>query len=307
MATLVNRRKLVGNSKWTLAVTIILFLLPGTVIYILFLIYPMLQAIHYSLFRWNGLGPLIHFVGAGNYIDLLSDPIFTSTIYHCIVLIFLTLILQLPMGLGLALLVRNEFPGRKLFRTIFFLPYIFSEVVTGVIWLIMYNPQFGVLNFIGSKLIPGFQPFPFTGTPNTILIWLFIAMTWKYFGYHLILYLAGLSNIPKEIEEAALIDGANTFQSLWYVTLPLLGSTIRLTVYIAVVGTFQEFGLFWIMTSGGPNHASELLATYMYKFGFLRFELGYGNAIAVLLFLICLTFSLLYQGFVMKQDYGYEL
>jgi raffinose/stachyose/melibiose transport system permease protein len=307
MTTSVNNKRPIVRQRLALAGTILLFLLPGTVIYALFLIYPMLQAIRYSLFDWNGLGPLVHYVGVSNYIDIVSDQIFSKAILHSVFFIFITLLLQLPMGLGLALMVRNEFIGRKVFRTIFFLPYIFSEVVTGVIWLVIYNPQFGVLNFIGTLLIPGFKPYPFTGNPDTILIWLFIAMTWKYFGYHLILYLAGLSNIPREIEEAALIDGASRSQALWYVILPLLGSTIRLTIYIAVVGTLQEFGLFWIMTQGGPNHASELLATFMYKFGFLRFQLGYGNAIAVLLFLICLTFSLLYQGLIMNRDYGYEL
>lgn len=303
----VNLRRPVIKQKLTLAGTIFLFLLPGTVIYILFLIYPMIQAMHYSLYKWNGLGPLVHFVQLNNYIDIISDKIFSKAITHSGLLILLTLVVQLPMGLGVALLVRNEFIGRKFFRTIFFLPYVFSEVVTGVIWLIIYNPQFGVLNFIGTQLIPGYKPYPFTGSPDTILVWLFIAMTWKYFGYHLVLYLAGLANIPKEIEEAAIIDGVSPFQSLWYVILPLIGNTIRLTIYIAVVGTMQEFGLFWIMTSGGPNHASELLATYMYKFGFLRFQLGYGNAIAVLLFLICLIFSLLYQGLIMNRDYGFDL
>jgi raffinose/stachyose/melibiose transport system permease protein len=307
MATMVTHRRPAIKQKLTLVGTIFLFLLPGTIVYILFLIYPMIQAMHYSLFDWNGLGPLVHFVKLDNYIDIISDKIFSKALINSGLMIFFTLLIQLPLGLGVALLVRKEFIGRKLFRTIFFLPYVFSEVVTGVIWLIIYNPQFGVLNFIAAQLIPGFKPYPFTGNPNTILVWLFIAMTWKYFGYHLILYLAGLSNIPKEVEEAAIIDGATSSQSLRYVILPLLGNTIRLTIYIAVVGTMQEFGLFWIMTSGGPNHASELLATYMYKFGFLRFQLGYGNAIAVLLFLICLTFSLLYQGLVMNRDYGFDL
>jgi raffinose/stachyose/melibiose transport system permease protein len=307
MATFVNMRRTLNKQKLTLAGIIFLFLLPGTVIYVLFLIYPMIQAMHYSLFNWNGLGPLIHFVKLQNYIDIISDKIFSKALINSGLLILVTLLIQLPMGLGIALMVRGKFIGRKFFRTIFFLPYVFSEVVTGVIWLIIYNPQFGVLNYIGSQLIPGFKPYPFTGNPHTILIWLFIAMTWKYFGYHLILYLAGLANIPREIEEAAIIDGASPFQSLRYVVLPLIGNTIRLTIYIAVVGTMQEFGLFWIMTNGGPNHASELLATYMYKFGFLRFQLGYGNAIAVLLFLICLTFSLLYQGLVMNRDYGFDL
>jgi raffinose/stachyose/melibiose transport system permease protein len=119
----------------------------------------------------------------------------------------------------------------------------------------------------------------------------------------MLLYLAGLQNIPLELEEAATIDGANSFQNFYYITLPLLGSTIRTSVYLSVLGSIQQFIMVWIMTKGGPVNASETLSTYMYRFGFVRFQLGYGSAVAIYMFILCLIFSLIYQYLTHKPDY----
>ena len=152
-------------------------------------------------------------------------------------------------------------------------------------------------------LIPGVKAQTFLGNTNTVLACIFVVLTWKYFGLHMLLYLAGLQNIPREIEEAALIDGANRWQLIRYVTIPLLGSTIRTTVYLSVLGSLTQFNLIWIMTKGGPVNASEFMATYMYRFGFIRFWLGYGSAVALVMLLICLVFSLGYQRLNRQPDY----
>jgi len=140
------------------------------------------------------------------------------------------------------------------------------------------------------------------GSTNTVLYAVFGVITWKFFGYHMILYVAGLQNIPPELEEAAQIDGCNRFQTLRYITIPLLGSTIRLSTFLSILGSLQIFDLIWVMTTGGPVGASDTMATYLYKFGFQRFQLGYGSAIAVIMFLICFGFSLVYQRAVMQRD-----
>ena len=141
------------------------------------------------------------------------------------------------------------------------------------------------------------------GNTGTVMASLFVVLTWKYFGLHMLLYMAGLQNIPAEIEEAARIDGANRRQLLGYITLPLLGGTIRTSVYLSVIGSLQQFILVWIMTKGGPVNASEVMATYMYRFGFVRFWLGYGCAVALVMFLICLAFSVVYQRLARQPDY----
>jgi raffinose/stachyose/melibiose transport system permease protein len=175
-------------------------------------------------------------------------------------------------------------------------------VVTGVVWVYLFQPETGI-NDILEKIIPGFEPHGWLGETNTVLYALFVVITWRYLGFHFILYLAGLQNIPPELEEAARIDGASPLRVVRDVTLPLLGPTIRLSIFLSALGSLQFFDLIWVMTTGGPVNASETMATYMYKFSFQRFALGYGAAVSLVIFAICFGFALLYQRFVMRRDY----
>lgn len=283
--------------------TIVGFLLPAATLYIWLVLLPVVQAVYYSFFRWNGLGPLQNVVGLLNYTRALSDKIFLGALSHNLIIILLSLLIELPLALGLALLIRQKLRGRAIFRTIFFLPFVLSEVVTGVIWNFIYLPDGGLINTILHAIAPGVPPTAMLGSPKIVLYALFVVITWKYFGYHMILYIAGLQNIPAELEEAAQIDGCDQLQTLRYITIPLLGSTIRLTIYLSVLGSLQIFDLVWIMTTGGPVNASDTMATYLYKFGFQRFQLGAGSAIAVIMFLICFIFSLVYQRYAMRRDF----
>jgi raffinose/stachyose/melibiose transport system permease protein len=288
---------------WGQVATIVGFLLPAAIIYIGLVLLPVVQAIYYSFFRWNGLGPLQNFIGLANYTRLLNDRVFVGALGHNFQLVLLSIIIQLPMALGLALLVRGLTRGRASFRTIFFMPFVLSEVVTGVIWNFIYRPDGGLINVLLQSISPGFKETALLANPNTVLYALFGVITWKFFGYHMILYIAGLQNIPAELEEAAQIDGCGKFQTLRYITIPLLGNTIRLSIYLSVLGSLQFFDLIWVMTTGGPVSASDTMATYLYKFGFQRFQLGYGSAIAVIIFLICFSFSLIYQRVAMRRDF----
>lgn len=289
--------------QWGRIVTIVGFLLPSAVVYVGLVLLPVVQAIYYSFYRWNGLGPLQGFTGLANYARAFSDRVFVGALSHNLQLVGLSLAIQLPLALGLALLVRRIVRGRAIFRTIFFLPFVLSEVVTGVIWNFIFRPDGGLVDLLLQGVVPGLKPTIWLANPATVLYALFVVITWKYFGYHMILYIAGLQNIPAELEEAAQIDGCNRFQSLRYITVPLLGSTIRLTIYLSVLGSLQLFDLVWVMTTGGPVSASDTMATYLYKFGFQRFQLGYGSAIAAIMFLICFGFSLVYQRVVMRRDF----
>jgi raffinose/stachyose/melibiose transport system permease protein len=208
------------------------------------------------------------------------------------------------LSLALALMVGSNLRGRAFFRTIFFMPYVLSEVITGIMWLILFNPdpKRGFINAM-LTLIPGLKAQPWLGDTRTVLLAIFVVLTWKYFGFHMLLYLAGLQNIPPEIEEAALIDGVSKRQMITYIKIPLIGSTIRTSVYLSVLGSLQVFALVWIMTKGGPVNASEVMSTYMYRFSFVRFELGYGSAVAIVMLLISLVFSLAYLRLVRQTDY----
>jgi raffinose/stachyose/melibiose transport system permease protein len=282
---------------------IVLFLLPSIIIFLGIVVYPIFQSIYYSLFNWKGLGPAVDFVGLENYKRILTDKVFIIAFRNNLILVFLSLFVQLPLSLALAILVGRNLPGRAFFRTIFFMPYVFSEVIVAIMWLGLFNPD-PDRGFINALLIQlGGQAHPWLADTNTVLLCIFAVLTWKYFGFHMLIYLTGLQNIPAELEEAARIDGANRWELLTHITIPLLGGTIRNSVYLSVLGSLQQFILVWIMTHGGPVNASEVMSTYMYRFGFVRFYFGYGSAVAIVMFLLCLAFSLTYQRLAPKEDY----
>jgi raffinose/stachyose/melibiose transport system permease protein len=283
---------------------IFLFLLPAFVIFFLFIIYPIIRAVYFSMFNWNGMGPATIYVGLNNFKQILTDQVFMKSIGNCLLIVGLSLAIQLPLALLLAIMVGRDLPGRAFFRAIFFMPYVVSEVITAIIWMSLFNPdpERGFINAL-LVLIPGIQAQNFLGDMKQVMACVFIVLTWKYFGLHMLLYMAGLQNIPREIEEAAMIDGANRWQSIRNVTIPLLGSTIRTTVQLSVLGSLTQFNLIWIMTRGGPVNASEVMSTYMYRYGFIRFQLGYGSAVALVMLAICLIFSITYLRLARQPDY----
>ena len=282
-------------------VTIALFLLPALVLYGLLVIAPVVQAIYYSGFRWNGLGSLDDFVGLENFRRAFSDDVFVGALKHNGIIIALSLLLQLPFALALAVLLQQRLRGRALLRILYFAPFVLSEVVTGVVWTLMLQPHGLVDHSLGAA---GLDPLirEWLADPGIVLWSLFVVISWKYFGFHMILYLAGLQQIPRELEEAAMIDGANRVQVFRYVTLPLLGPTIRISAFLSIIGALQLFDLVWVMTGGGPVNASETMATYLIDWSFKRFQFGYASAVAVIMLVISLLFALIWQRFVLRRD-----
>jgi raffinose/stachyose/melibiose transport system permease protein len=280
---------------------ILLFLLPSAIIYIVFVFLPIIQAAYYSLYRWNGLVPLSDFVWLKNYQLALSNKIFLGSIGHNLLILVLSLLIQLPFSLLIALVIGKTLPGRTFFRTVFFMPYILSDVIAGLIWQFIYRPDSG-LNVVLQHVIPGYQAQLWLADPKIVLPSIFLVMIWKYFGFHMVLYVAALQNIPDEIDEAARIDGASGLQIMRFIHIPLLGNTIRLTILISALGSLQYFDLIWIMSLGGPVHGSETMTTYLFKYGFQSFALGYGSAVGVILFALCFIFAIMYQRFIMARE-----
>ena len=278
----------------------LLFALPAVLLYTVFVVVPIGQAFYYAFFNWNGLNRPTDFVGLGNFIDIVRDPVFRRAVGNNFLIAALSLVIQLPLALLLALLVGRSIPGRAFYRTALFLPYVLSDVATAVMWRQIYNPQFGLVNALANRL--GWQPQQWLSEPDKVMYALFAVITWKYVGLYLVLFLSALQRIPRELEEAASLDGCSGWQTVRHITLPLLGSTFRLCAYLSVVGSLQYFDLVWIMTNGGPANASETMATYLVKFGFQRYAMGYGSAVGAVLFLICVVFALLYQRYVMGRD-----
>jgi raffinose/stachyose/melibiose transport system permease protein len=286
--------------KW---LTIAFFLVPAAIVYIWLVILPVIRAVQFSLYQWNGLGPLTDFVGLDNFIKaIFDDKIFHIAIGNNWFIIVGSLLVQLPLALGLAVLLNSKLLGRAAFRIIFFMPFVVSEVVTGILFRYIFRTtsQGGLVNAILGLV--GIKGPAWMGEPDIIMYAIFATLTWKYFGYYVVLYLAGLQGIPAELREAARIDGAGSWNVFRHVTLPLLRPTITLTIFLSVIGSLQVFDLVWAMTRGGPVNASETMATYMYSAGFIKQQLGYGSAIAIIIFVIAFSFSLIYQRFVMRRD-----
>jgi len=284
--------------------TIVLFLLPAFILLSIFLVYPIFRSAYYSLFNWKGFGPAVDYIGLENYTRLLTDNIFLKAVKNGILIVIFSLVIQLPLAMGLALIVGRNIPGRAFFRAIFFMPYVLSEVITAIMWLILYNPnpRRGFLNAI-INIIPNLEPQAWLADTRLVLPAIFVVLTWKYVGFHMLLYITGVQNIPRDIEEAALIDGVNSRQMVTHITLPLLAGTIKTSIYLSIIGSLQVYALVWIMTRGGPVNASEVMSTYMYRYSFVRFELGYGSAVAIIMLLISLTFSVIYLRLTRKAEY----
>jgi raffinose/stachyose/melibiose transport system permease protein len=289
------------RAKW---LTITLFLAPALAIYLLFVLYPVVQAAHYSLVKWNGLTPLDDFIGLKNYADAVQNPLFQQAISNNVFIIVLSLLVQIPFSLMLAVLLNRRFPGRAIFRVVFFLPYVISEAVTGIIFLLMLqgsgSDPFMTVLFKSVGL--GAFAQDWLGDTGFVMVTLFFIISWKYFGFHMIILLAGLQGIPREIEEAALIDGAGRWQAFRHVTLPLLGPTLRVSVFLSMIGALQLFDIVWVTTRGGPLDASDTMAVLMIQAGYYDTKKGYGSALAVILFLLGLTVALLYHRFVLSRD-----
>jgi raffinose/stachyose/melibiose transport system permease protein len=280
---------------------IALLLVPAIVLYAVFVVFPIVQAVHFSFFKWNGLKPLTDFIGLANYQRALSDPVFQGAIEHNIAIIVLSIAVQIPFALALALVLSRHFRGRTVLRLIFFAPYVIAEVITGVVWSLLLQPNGlaeGILTSIGLGAL--YQPW--LADANSVLLAMFFVISWKYFGFHMILLLAGLQGIPAELEEAAAIDGASRMQTIRYVTLPLLGPTLRVSIFLSMIGALQLFDLVWVTTGGGPVNASNTMATYMFDWGFKRQQMGYGSAVAVILFILALIVGLAYQRWVLRRD-----
>ncbi|MFI7616701.1 carbohydrate ABC transporter permease [Nonomuraea terrae] len=280
--------------------TIALFLLPAIVLFLMLVVAPMVVAAYSSLFRWNGFGGLpTDFIGLDNFTRLFSSEIFVQDMWHLVVLVALSIFVQLPFSLAVAMLLHQRMRGRAIYRMVFFAPYVLSEVITGVLFSLILSPGSGMANQVLSVF--GWES-EWLADTDTVLPSLFLVMTWKYFGFHMMIYLAGRQNIPDELVEAAQIDGATGWKTFRYVTLPLLGPTIRISVFLSVIYTIQLFDLVWILTGGGPSHASETMAVTMMDWGFKRSQVGYASAISVVMFVLSLVFALFYQRLVMRRD-----
>lgn len=276
---------------------------PAIAVYTMFVLVPMGFAVYYSLYRWRGVGPPTEFVGWRNYRLAFEDPIFRDALWNNLIILVGSLAVQLPIALGIALLLNRRFRGRAVFRLLVFVPYILAEVTVGIMWKLILMRDGSADTLLRALGLGGLVQGWLSDLP--IIIWtLLFVLSWKYVGFAIILFLAGLSNVPDELTEAAAIDGASWWQIQRHVTIPLLGPTIRIWMFLSMIGSLQVFDVIWVVAAPSTRSlgASNTMATYMVDNGFFARLWGYGNAVAVILFAISFVAALLFQRFVLRRD-----
>jgi len=294
-----SRRKR-GNT-WRTRVEIGLLSGPAVIVFVTFVIVPVIVALYYSFFKWKGLGPATDFIGFANYTWTLTNSDFWSAVGHNGIIMVLSLIMQGPLAILMALLLNQKMRGRSLIRVLIFVPYVISEAIVGIGMGLMLQTD-GALNGLLSHF--GIGKIDWLANPSLAIWTLMFILTWKYIGFAVILMLAGLQGIPEELSEAAAIDGASYWKIQWYIMLPLLKPTIKIWAFLSIIGSMQLFDLVFIIWGQyiAPIAGTSTMAWFMAYNGRLSGELGRGSAIAIIVFIISLIVALIYQRFILNRD-----
>jgi len=274
-----------------------IFAFPWFLGFFAFTIYPILMGIYYSFTEYNVLNPPI-WTGITNYVEFSRDPLVKISLYNTLYYTFIGVSLWLLMGLVLALLVHKSLKGVGFYRTIFYIPNIVPFIASVMIWLWILNPMYGLANVLLRTL--GLTPLGWLGDEKLSKPSLIFMGFWGVGGTMLI-FLAGLNDIPAQLYEAAKIDGANSFQQFRYITLPMLSPVILFNLITGIIGTSQVFASVYIMTKGGPNNSTLMYVLYLYDNAFRYFKMGYASAMGVVLFLIILLLTIL----LLKSSQGW--
>jgi raffinose/stachyose/melibiose transport system permease protein len=292
-----------AKQRTSYAVTVLLFLLPALVIYGSYTVRGIIQTFYYSTLNWSGMGPASRAanIGLANYARLLKDTAFWHAVRNNFLLVIVSIVFQLGIGMILALILNTGRRGTRALRTIYFMPLLLSTVATGILWLLLFDPYMGMFNGILKLLSPG-ERLSWLGSEKVVMFAVMFVICWQYIPQYMILLRAGMTGIPEELYEAATIDGANKWQQFWSMTLPLLSSTIKTSSILSIVGSLKYFDLIWIMTGGGPNGYSELMATYMYKRAFNEDRMGFASAAAACMVIISFIVIVIFQSMTRVKE-----
>ena len=290
------------NKPFSYKLNIFLFLLPALILFIGILIAPIILSGYYSLTEWNGLATP-EFIGIENYVEMFTSRSIniSRALGNSLLLALLSVCIQLPFALLLALKLARHIRGERWYLAIFFMPVLISSVVIGQLWIKIYNPEYGALNmFLRSVGLDSWTRI-WLGDKNVAFGACLVPILWQYVGYHMLLMYAGIKGMPADLNEAAMLDGCSPAQVSWYITIPYIRPILRVSVIFAVTGSLKSFDMIYVLTNGGPNHATELPSTLMINLLFLRNRYGMGSAIAVMLIVLCFLFAMLIN-FAFKEE-----
>jgi ABC-type sugar transport system permease subunit len=270
-----------------------IFLLPTLFLYVFVVVYPVLDTFSLGFFSWDGL-TLRKFIGLSNYIEISLDPIFWKSLWNNIFWIIISIINPMVVGLVIAVFLSQIELGRKIYLVIIYIPVVLSLVVVGLVWGLMYNPIVGPVNVFLTKIGRSELVRGWLGDNRFVNLAVILAGNWTYFGFCTVIFLAGLQGINPSIIESAIIDGAGPVRRFFRIIIPCLSDQINLVVVNSIIGSFKIFDIVYVMTNGGPNHASEVIATYMYWQAFKNGRVGYGSSLATILTVFVGVFSIVY-------------
>ncbi|UQZ82649.1 Lactose transport system permease protein LacF [Paenibacillus konkukensis] len=262
-------------------------LFPALVIYLGIAILPIGISLYYSLMNWNGIGSM-KFVGLDNYIQMLEDDTFWLSVKNNVIIMITGLIGQIPLGLLMALLLNRGMKGSGFFRTIGFMPVVISSVMVSLIFGMVYNTEYGLLNSLLAFF--GLESWQqnWLGDGKWSMLSISVAYIWQNCGLYMVMFLAALQNIPDEVNEAAELDGATGFKKTRFITIPMLRSTLMVTIVYSISNSFRVFDLIQVLTGGGPAHQTEVMTIYMYNSAFVNMRYGYGSAASIMILLFSL-------------------
>jgi ABC-type sugar transport system permease subunit len=272
----------------------VVFLTPAILLYLIFVLIPLIQSVGLSMHDWDGVNPLKVYVGLANYLELFRDAVFGIAVRNTLVWVVFGTLGSLAVSLVLALLAWGSGRGFTIFRTLYFMPQVLPTVVVGIVWGWIYNPNFGALNtLLGLLGLENLQR-GWLGEPK-IAVWaILIASVWASVGLSFVIFSAALNNVSAELLDAARVDGANAVQRFRHVIVPQLAHAVTLVTSLLLIHNFQAFDIVWVMTRGGPQNSTQLIATYTYQNAFADSQVGYGAAQSVVLTLICLVVTLVF-------------
>ena len=282
-----------------------LFILPAMLIYLFFYIYPMFPGLYYSTTDWNGFAPKKNFIGLKNYIDIFQDRHILTAIKNTFVYTVVVTFFSNLLGLILALMLENRSRASRTFRTLFFMPAVLSPVVVSFVWKYMYSPNSGVINSLLRLAGLNGLAQDWLGSAHLALPSVMLVPLWQWGGNVMVVFLAGLMNIPPEYYESARVDGVNYLQRFRFVTWPLLRPAIVFNLVISTIGSFKTFDFIFIMTNGGPGYLTEVLTLTVYNYTLYTAKFGYGTAVGALLTLFVVLFCIIELRVLSRNSESY--
>jgi ABC-type sugar transport system permease subunit len=282
------------------------FLSVPLIVYTAIVVLPLLSSFYFSLTDWNGFNKSYNLIGLANFQKIATDPNFGNAIKNTVIWMVAAILVPSIGGLFIALILNEQIRGSNLYKSLFYLPICLSLAVVGQVWIWVYQPDWGLVNNVLNGLGLEYLATAWLANKHTALASVIIAWSWQQTGLAMVIFLAGLTSIPSELSEAAQIDGASYTQSLRHVIVPLLGPATVIVIALAIINSLKSFDIVYIMTGGGPFHKSDTLAMLMYLESFKKYYMGYGSAIAVVLFMIALVIIAFYFRQVQSLEHLYD-